>query len=309
MYPEPQYHLASGPAAAASVHPMMPSPAQVSPPHMRAFQFSRGMPPHPTVPVMPYHRAQMPASPVWAAAGARVPYVALESAETHGVGYSGVAPGSFKHQAYPAHYQPQLHHPVHGYNPRERQMQLSPRGQYPGVVYEREYEHLGRPYDARTFSGLSPTLGAVDDRAQVMPPLQRHKGRRMRRRYYQIYRKYKCLYPECTKSYGSLNHLNTHIVTKKHGQRKSKADFKDLDSKSDDALPILPTARPRSHLDHAPPAAAPPTGSPGLPRGSVSGSTSLASAELHHSSGAAPEQPEQRTRLPSLPSVVGLCLQ
>lgn len=51
------------------------------------------------------------------------------------------------------------------------------------------------------------------------------KSRRFRRRFYQINRKYGCLWPGCTKSYGSLNHLNTHIVTKKHGQRKSKADF------------------------------------------------------------------------------------
>lgn len=53
-----------------------------------------------------------------------------------------------------------------------------------------------------------------------------NKHRRFRRRYYQIYRKYKCSFTGCTKSYGSLNHLNTHIVTKKHGLRKSKHDFK-----------------------------------------------------------------------------------
>ncbi|ODV80720.1 uncharacterized protein CANTADRAFT_170090 [Suhomyces tanzawaensis NRRL Y-17324] len=51
------------------------------------------------------------------------------------------------------------------------------------------------------------------------------RGRRFRRRYNQIIRRYSCSYPGCSKSYGSLNHLNTHIVTKKHGHRKSKADF------------------------------------------------------------------------------------
>lgn len=50
-------------------------------------------------------------------------------------------------------------------------------------------------------------------------------NRRFRRRYNQIVRKYNCSFPGCNKSYGSLNHLNTHIVTKKHGQRKSKSDF------------------------------------------------------------------------------------
>lgn len=49
--------------------------------------------------------------------------------------------------------------------------------------------------------------------------------RRVRRRYNQILRRFCCSYPQCTKSYGSLNHLNAHIVTKKHGQRKSRADF------------------------------------------------------------------------------------
>lgn len=57
---------------------------------------------------------------------------------------------------------------------------------------------------------------------------QGQKSRRFRRRYHQIHRKYKCPHEECTKSYGSLNHLNTHIVTKKHGQRLSKAEFKRL---------------------------------------------------------------------------------
>ena len=60
------------------------------------------------------------------------------------------------------------------------------------------------------------------------------RGRRFRRRYNQIVRKYPCSFPGCIKSYGSLNHLNTHIVTKKHGHRKSKADFQhSLQSKED----------------------------------------------------------------------------
>lgn len=53
----------------------------------------------------------------------------------------------------------------------------------------------------------------------------KHRTRRFRRRYNQVVRKYACSFKGCTKSYGSLNHLNTHIVTKGHGQRKSKADF------------------------------------------------------------------------------------
>ncbi|KAI5967814.1 uncharacterized protein KGF55_000046 [Candida pseudojiufengensis] len=54
---------------------------------------------------------------------------------------------------------------------------------------------------------------------------ENNKGRRFRRRYNQINRRFPCSYPNCMKSYGSLNHLNTHIVSKKHGHRKAKADF------------------------------------------------------------------------------------
>lgn len=49
------------------------------------------------------------------------------------------------------------------------------------------------------------------------------RGRRFRRRYNQILRKYMCSFPGCSKSYGSLNHLNTHIVSKsmaKESQRR-----------------------------------------------------------------------------------------
>lgn len=58
-------------------------------------------------------------------------------------------------------------------------------------------------------------------------------SRRFRRRYNQIIRKYNCTFQGCTKSYGSLNHLNTHIVTKNHGQRKSKLDFHSEDYEVD----------------------------------------------------------------------------
>lgn len=87
----------------------------------------------------------------------------------------------------------------------------SPMPQYPMLPVEQ-----GMSYGYRGYAGNS------DGQTQS-------KHRRFRRRYYQIYRKYKCSFAGCTKSYGSLNHLNTHIVTKKHGLRKSKQDFKDAD--------------------------------------------------------------------------------
>lgn len=61
-------------------------------------------------------------------------------------------------------------------------------------------------------------------------------------------RKYKCTYPGCTKRYGLLNHLNTHIVTKKHGLRKSKADFKDVDLDEKEKTPTPPETAPLAPL-------------------------------------------------------------
>ena len=82
---------------------------------------------------------------------------------------------------------------------------------------------------------MAPIHNVVDPQSMPYPyPQNQHfnedhepkKVRRFRRRYNQIVRKYSCTYAGCNKSYGSLNHLNTHIVTKKHGHRKSKADYR-----------------------------------------------------------------------------------
>lgn len=78
------------------------------------------------------------------------------------------------------------------------------------------------PQEMGQYGHPQPGTGQIQTRG----PGEVQRTRRFRRRYYQIYRKYSCLFPGCLKSYGSLNHLNTHIVTKKHGARKSKADFK-----------------------------------------------------------------------------------
>lgn len=131
------------------------------------------------------------------------------------------------------------------------------------------------------------------------PPPQKH--RRFRRRYYQIVRKYKCTYPGCTKRYGLLNHLNTHIVTKKHGLRKSKADFKDVDLDEKEKTPTPPLA-PEPAPEPAPQGL--------LPTPPVCSSTVSENTDKK-------EEPESKTlprisdildgpvKLPLLPSVVG----
>ncbi|KAJ1984116.1 hypothetical protein H4R34_000869 [Dimargaris verticillata] len=52
--------------------------------------------------------------------------------------------------------------------------------------------------------------------------------KRRRRKYDEIERYYTCCHPGCTKSYGTLNHLNSHIHMQGHGRKRSPAEFKDL---------------------------------------------------------------------------------
>ncbi|GLB41818.1 putative zinc finger [Lyophyllum shimeji] len=52
--------------------------------------------------------------------------------------------------------------------------------------------------------------------------------KRPRRRYDEIERLYQCSWPDCTKAYGTLNHLNAHVTMQKHGPKRSPNEFKEL---------------------------------------------------------------------------------
>ena len=45
--------------------------------------------------------------------------------------------------------------------------------------------------------------------------------KRPRRRYDEIERLYQCSWPDCNKSYGTLNHLNAHVTMQNHGAKRS----------------------------------------------------------------------------------------
>ena len=45
--------------------------------------------------------------------------------------------------------------------------------------------------------------------------------KRPRRRYDEIERLYQCSWPDCNKSYGTLNHLNAHVTMQNHGPKRS----------------------------------------------------------------------------------------
>ncbi|KAI0244850.1 hypothetical protein L0F63_001015 [Massospora cicadina] len=55
--------------------------------------------------------------------------------------------------------------------------------------------------------------------------------KRVRRRYNEIERHYCCKYPGCTKSYGTLNHLNDHIQLQSHGPRHTPDMYRELRSR------------------------------------------------------------------------------
>ncbi|KAJ9057346.1 hypothetical protein DSO57_1023652 [Entomophthora muscae] len=60
---------------------------------------------------------------------------------------------------------------------------------------------------------------------QTDPPKVSLSFKRSRRLFWQINRIYKCRYPGCKKAYGAINHLNTHIVSQKHGPKMTTNDY------------------------------------------------------------------------------------
>ncbi|EJD41129.1 hypothetical protein AURDEDRAFT_69089 [Auricularia subglabra TFB-10046 SS5] len=52
--------------------------------------------------------------------------------------------------------------------------------------------------------------------------------KRPRRRYDEIERLYPCNWPNCNKSYGTLNHLNAHVTMQRHGEKRSPNEFKEM---------------------------------------------------------------------------------
>lgn len=147
----------------------------------------------------------------------------------HGLPVQGAVLQHFSPPHYPSAYPPQF------------LQQTAP--QYSLPMMPVSYAYMGMPMGAPVASPyamipvehrqMAYAYGGYNVAAPPGPAPAANKHRRFRRRYYQIFRKYNCTFPGCTKSYGSLNHLNTHIVTKKHGLRKSKQDFKHVDEKGD----------------------------------------------------------------------------
>jgi hypothetical protein len=93
-----------------------------------------------------------------------------------------------------------------------------------GINKENEY-----PYHAHAADGDQSKQWSRRTRDPNRP-------KRFRRKPEEIERKYKCLFPGCTKAYGELPHLNTHIVDSSHGERWGKADYLEASKKQANGL-------------------------------------------------------------------------
>ncbi|KIJ32559.1 hypothetical protein M422DRAFT_52796 [Sphaerobolus stellatus SS14] len=70
---------------------------------------------------------------------------------------------------------------------------------------------------------------SVPMRVKIIPPPEPNappgSQKRTHRKYDEIEGLYACTWPNCTKAYGTLTHLNTHIGTRKHGHKKKMNEF------------------------------------------------------------------------------------
>ncbi|KAG0249514.1 hypothetical protein BG011_009221 [Mortierella polycephala] len=76
---------------------------------------------------------------------------------------------------------------------------------------------------------MSGVDGANGSKVYSFVPLTGSTSKkRPRRRFDEIERLYVCNWGDCTKAYGTLNHLNAHVHTQKHGPKRLPAEFKEL---------------------------------------------------------------------------------
>lgn len=147
-------------------------------------------------------------------------------------------PTFFQHPQYPqSQYHPQMAQNI-AFDPNTMTYQpinKSVMAQYPMNIQQTS---LGHPPPPPTPHGqLPPQHSTV---YSFVVPTQQHK--RPRRRYEEIERIYQCNWEDCTKAYGTLNHLNAHVTMQKHGPKRTPEEFKEIrrlykeKKKSEDAV-------------------------------------------------------------------------
>ncbi|KAI9362349.1 hypothetical protein BD770DRAFT_425411 [Pilaira anomala] len=84
-----------------------------------------------------------------------------------------------------------------------------------------------------TPSTYYPPSSVMDQREEhriysFMPLESVFQQKRPRRKFNEIERLYQCNFYNCTKAYGTLNHLNAHISMQEHGPKRLPIEFKEL---------------------------------------------------------------------------------
>ncbi|KEF50935.1 uncharacterized protein A1O9_13015 [Exophiala aquamarina CBS 119918] len=131
--------------------------------------------------------------------------------------YSPYPPGQDMQRTYQAQHPPYMQQrPPHeqwgGYPPQHVMSGPNPHLGGPGVQAAPQTSAASRPGQVYSF------VLATD--------AERHK--RKRRRQVEIQRIYKCGWNGCTKAYGTLNHLNTHVAAKTHGTKRTSQESKEI---------------------------------------------------------------------------------
>ncbi|KZT65350.1 hypothetical protein DAEQUDRAFT_636612, partial [Daedalea quercina L-15889] len=76
---------------------------------------------------------------------------------------------------------------------------------------------------------LGPDSSSTDGKPYTSVSLPGNTVRkRPRRKYDELERLYQCSWPNCTKAYGTLNHLNAHVTMQMHGPKRTPGEFKEL---------------------------------------------------------------------------------
>lgn len=84
-----------------------------------------------------------------------------------------------------------------------------------------------------------------DDDAPAEREISAVTGRpkRPRRKFEEVERNYVCNFEECGKAYGTLNHLNAHVLSQNHGPKRMPAGTSNAASRSTFGY-VLTLARP-----------------------------------------------------------------
>jgi hypothetical protein len=78
-----------------------------------------------------------------------------------------------------------------------------------------------------SLTGTVP-LTAAQQQQQKQQQQQQEKQRRHRRKFDEVERLFRCNFGTCQKSYGTLNHLNHHIVLQGHGPKRKPSEFPEI---------------------------------------------------------------------------------